>query len=300
MPISRPVVVTLAALSAICVAALCHGVRNSEPAPAVTTAPAEPVLPLDSYQLSRRDVHTIEAAEDILILACMRKQGLAWRMLPEPGAEEADSRHTRRYGIMDAGAAARHGYHLPPLSPNQARREAVWQAREKLPSRERLAAYGAKGVSGGCRGQARPRATGGVPPNWMNVLNKHSSQAFAAAQRAPEVVAVIQKWSACMAEAGHRYRDPFAASGDPTWWRSERPSARERSVAQTDVRCKEKVGLVSVWVQADRRAQLDTIREHPEDFRMLAASKSASLNAAHTILRSSRSSAADRSPQAQR
>ncbi|MEV4113417.1 hypothetical protein [Nonomuraea sp. NPDC049695] len=288
MPLrARPVlIVTLTALPLIAAAAVVSYVSVS----VSDASPAEPVpaamsLPFDAYELSQFDVHTIEAAQDVLIGACMREQGLTWQSLPAPTAAGTRSPHARRYGIMDAGDAGRYGYHLPSPSPTQARRDAVWAAREKLPATEKLALDGAKGHGGGCRGRARAQVTGKAPQDWLEPLNRYASQTFEAAQRAPEVVAVIREWSACMKEAGYPYPGPFEAVGDGTWWKTQQPSDRERAVARADMRCKQETDLIPIWAEADRRVQLGVLRQHAGEFRRMAEAKKALLDLARDTLR---------------
>ncbi|MEW9555520.1 hypothetical protein [Nonomuraea sp. NPDC050783] len=281
---ARPLLITLTALPLIAAAAVvCHlSVSDVSPAEPASAAMS---LPFDAYELSQFDVHTIEAAQDVLIGACMREQGLTWQSLPAPSAAGTRSPHARRYGIMDADDAARYGYHLPSPTAAQARRNAVWAAREKLPSGEKLTLDGAKGHHGGCRGRARAQVTGKAPQDWLEPLNRYSSQAFEAAQRAPEVLAVIREWSACMKEAGYLYPGPFEAVGDGAWWKTEQPSDRERAVARADIRCKQKTNLIPIWAEADRRVQLGVIRQHPGEFRRMAEAKKALLGLARNILR---------------
>ncbi|WP_128512407.1 hypothetical protein [Streptomyces inhibens] len=106
------------------------------------------VLPFDAYAISTPQIHTIESAEDLLIRDCMREHGRGWNTLPGPSGIDWAPSNRRRYGLIESEIAARFGYHLPPTPQELTRREAVWDARKKLPEREQLAAFGKKGGAG--------------------------------------------------------------------------------------------------------------------------------------------------------
>ncbi|QXE38761.1 hypothetical protein KQY30_35705 [Streptomyces sp. GMY02] len=277
----------LSLVTAITVPRATSETPRAEPAAPATTGRASAILlPFDAYQFSPSDTDTIEAAEDVLIRACMREQRLDWHMLPPPrSAGETESLNIRRYGLTGPETAARYGYHLPPPTRAEADREAVWDARDRLPSREKLVAFGENGVTGGCWGQAHARLLRDVPRDRTSLLGRYTVEAFDAARRTPEVKAETREWSRCMKRAGFNYADPFEAFGDPAWGKTARPSARELTAARTDVRCKEETNLLRIWVRTDERVQRDAIREHHDDFQEFAATKESWLNAAHRTLR---------------
>ncbi|MGP4111502.1 hypothetical protein ACTWP5_11355 [Streptomyces sp. 4N509B] len=254
------------------------------PPPENDAQPGALLLPLDAYKFTALDTHTIASAEDVLIRACMRERGFDWEALPPPSARHADPPNLRRYGLTDPADASRYGYHLPPPTPAQERREAVWDARDELPPEQRLAAFGENGATGGCWGEAHAELQRGVTAPDMSVLVRYISQAYDEARRAPEVVAVLDAWRACMAGAGFDYADPLEAFNDPAWGESPRPSARERAVAEADVRCKRETDLVAVWSGTEERVQREVIRENPGDLASFGAWKDGWLAAARATL----------------
>ncbi|MET8831724.1 hypothetical protein ABZX40_38315 [Streptomyces sp. NPDC004610] len=241
------------------------------------------LLPFDAYEFTALDAHTIESAEDVLIRGCMRELGFDWEVLPLPSVQHADPPNFRRYGLTDADAA-RYGYHLPPPTSVQERREAVWDARDELPPDELLAAFGENRATGGCWGEAHAQLQRGLTSGDMSLLAQYSSQAFDEARRAPEVVTTIGAWSACMTLVGFDYADPLLAFSDPAWKESPGPSDRERAVAEADLECKKKTDLVEVWSDTEKRVQRHIIRENPEDFMELGAWKDGWLTTARATL----------------
>ena len=236
-------------------------------------------VPLNDYKLSRLDLQTIEYAEDFLTRDCMRDLGMDWKMLPPPSNQDPDPLDRRRYGLIEPEIATRFGYHLPPPAPELAARESVWAHRERLPPTQRRAAYGDDG-QGGCRAEARNHLRKDIPDLDRSRLYDFSAEAFKASLKDPEVVQVFRTWRTCMKAEGLRYSDPLEPFGDAAWAESKRPSAQEIAVAETDVRCKQETGLVSVWSGVEERIQLDVIRSHHEDFEGFMRAKNAELNAA--------------------
>lgn len=256
--------------------------RDSDPQPYGVA------LPFDAYRLSTLDIHTVEAAEDVLVRACMRTRGMDWETLPLPSAADAEPPNARRYGLIDPAAAARYGYHLPPPSTAEARRQAIWAKRGRLPARQRLAAFGKGGTSGGCWGRAHARLLRGVSLDRLSQLDRYAMKTFAAARRTHQVAAATRAWSRCMGRAGFDYADPFAATGDPAWRRSGRPTARELSAARADIRCKDETGLIRIWSRADERVQREAIRAHSAEFEAIGQTRKRWLDAARRTLREER------------
>jgi hypothetical protein len=276
---------SLCAVLLLVVAGCATGSPRAAPAvPEVDAAARALHLPFDRYKLSTLDIHTIEHAEDLLVRECMRDHGLDWQMLPPPGRQDPDPRNRRRYGLIERELAERFGYHIPPLSPKLAEREAVWTQRDRLPLAERAAAYGSDG-RGGCASRARDALREDLPKVDETRLYDYSGAALDASQRDPAVVRVLDEWGACMAAADFRYPTPAAAFDDPDWAASSRPSAREIAVAEADVRCKRRTHLVEAWSAAETRIQLEVIRAHPADFAGFRMVKDTHLAAARGVIR---------------
>ncbi|MFE7133887.1 hypothetical protein ACFVIM_23830 [Streptomyces sp. NPDC057638] len=247
------------------------------------------VLPFDAHELSGHEIETVESAEDRLIGDCMRAQSLPWKPLPPLTEGDTDPPHLRRYGLADPYAAARYGYHVLPPTLAQQRRAAVRDARARLPARQRRAAYGADGSTGGCRARAHARMLRHVRPSSAGLLAQYSAQTFDTARRHPDVTAANRRWSHCMKRSGHPYSDPYRAFADTAWQAASRPSAHEKSVAQADVRCKQQTGFLAVWIRTDRHVQRAAIQAQPAHFRAFAQTRTDLLATARHVLHTSSS-----------
>lgn len=283
---------SMAALALLVLAAGCSSAPPKAPvhkeagtfsAPAVGVEAQRLILPFDAYAMTTPDIHTIEAAEDVMIRDCMGERGMGWNALPRPSGLDLDPPNRRRYGLIESEVADRFGYHLPPRPPELARREAAWQARQRLPDREQLAAFGKDGA-GGCWKRAHEALLQNVPQADQSLFNRRAREVFGASRRDRAVLRVFGEWSACMKKKGVRYTSPLKAMGDAGWGTSTRPSPREISVARSDVRCKEETGLVAVWADVETRMQRDVIRRHPGEFRAWKAEKDQWLRAARRAL----------------
>ncbi|MGW7364903.1 hypothetical protein ACWGI8_16090 [Streptomyces sp. NPDC054841] len=233
--------------------------------------------------MSTPQIHTIESAEDLLIRDCMRAQGMGWKALPRPSGIDRQPSNRLRYGLVEPELATRFGYHLPPEHPETTRREAAWEAREKLPDREQLAAFGKEG-GGGCWKQAHESLRRGLPQVDQSQFNRRIGAAFSASRRDPAYARVVREWSACLKEKGFRYANPLAVMRDAEWAKSTRPSRREIAVAQADVQCKQQTELVTAWVAVETRIQNEVIRSHPAEFRARKVRKDHWLAAARRVI----------------
>ncbi|MGP3930000.1 hypothetical protein [Nonomuraea sp. KM88] len=238
-------------------------------------------MPFDRYNFSPKDMSLLKSAEDLFIHDCMRARGMKWQVLPPAVEDEIEPPNRRRYGVIEPEVARLFGYHPAPALPSVARRSAVHELRmEHLSATERHAAYG---KADGCLKHARDRIQQGVPPVDAKLFNKLIFDTFAQSKRDSQVVRAFQVWSACMRDDGLHYPDPLAAAGDQRWDHDE-PTQEERRAAQTDVRCKAKSDMISVWSAAEKRLQDAAIRAHPAQFRTLQAAKDRQLDTARRIL----------------
>ncbi|MGP3977314.1 hypothetical protein ACTWQF_25565 [Streptomyces sp. 8N114] len=244
------------------------------------------IVPFDAYNISPAEGMTIDLAEDSLVGDCLRGRGMKWAALPYPAERDIEPPNRRRYGVVEPDAARVFGYHDPQDRPSMARLHAERDARtEKLSAEEQRAAYGDKAKSGpgGCLKKARDKLMKGAPEINVSLFNKRIKDAFDASQRDGKVKRAFHAWSGCMKEAGFHYKDPLAAVTDERWG-AKKPSRREIRAARADVRCKEKTGVVRIWMAAEKRIQTDSVRRHPKEFRALKANKGAQLKAARRIL----------------
>lgn len=238
-------------------------------------------VPFDRYNFSPKDLSLLKGAEDVLVHDCMRARSMKWQMLPPAVEDEIEPAHRRRYGVIEPEVARLFGYHLAPQLPSVARRGAAQQLRmERLSATERQAAYG---KADGCLKQANDRIQRGVPPVDAKLFNKLIFDTFAQSKRDSQVVRAFRVWSTCMRDDGLHYADPLAAASDQRWDDDE-PTQEERRTAQTDMRCKAKSDMISVWSAAEKRLQDAAIRAHPAQFRALQAAKDQQLVTARRIL----------------
>ncbi|MFE1911259.1 hypothetical protein [Streptomyces anandii] len=275
-------------------------VRPAHPAPrarpSVTPSPSGPaatararalLLPYDRYELTPGDLATVQAAEDAVMVSCMRAQGRSWT--PLPAATDADPPNRARYGVIEADVAARYGYHQPPSPPGVAGRGTAEDARNaRLTQADADAAFGKAGASqsvGGCWKTAHDALREDVPNSPHNVLDELTTSSFDDSLKDSRVRHALSRWSACMEKSGYSYGTPLDAAADSKWQRTDRPSRQETSVALADVRCKERTRLVEEWSAVERAWQREFIRERPGQFRALALAKDTWLRAARAALR---------------
>ncbi|TWV56355.1 hypothetical protein FRZ03_04485 [Streptomyces misionensis] len=267
------------------------------PGPTASAVTAGPVasaqarallLPYDRYEMTPADVLTVEAAEDALMVPCMRAQGRTWKPLPR--AADADPPNRSRYGVIEPGVAERYGYHQPPPPPGVARRTAAENARNaELTQADADAAFGrATGHSSsvdGCWKTAHDRLRRHVPASDHALLDELTLRSFETSLKEPRVRGKLALWKSCMKRSGFSYATPLDAADDPAWAGTKRPARRELLIATADVRCKTSTGLVDLWKQAETAWQQDFVNRHAEAFHALARAKEVWLRAARAALR---------------
>ncbi|MFF3380859.1 hypothetical protein ACFYXF_48945 [Streptomyces sp. NPDC002680] len=259
-------------------------VRAAPAGPAASAEARELLLPFDTYKISKADDYLIAAAEDVLMRDCMKDAGVGWTPREPVPAAGTDPPNRRRYGVIEAAVARRYGFHAPPDPAAEVRFTTERDRRaNSLDEEGQFAAYGADGT-GGCWKRAHERLLDGVPESDYGILNRYAKQAFEDGRRDGAVREVFRAWSACVKKDGFRYPDPLTAANDPAWGGSTTPSARELRAAESDVRCKEKTGLVTVWSAAETRIQRNLTEEHTAAFRALRATREGYVAAARRVL----------------
>ncbi|MGV9882057.1 hypothetical protein [Streptomyces sp. NPDC003006] len=260
----------------------------ADPPPQPTGVPAAGrearhlALPFDTYDLSTADMQTVETAVDVLVGRCLRRQGIAWQSLSLPRGE-ADPTHRRRYGVMEPLIAERFGYHLPPDTPEAAKRQRQHKARARLPMDVQIAAFGKTGT-GGCWKKAHTSLLRQGPGPDIDRLYAHHTKTLAASRQQAPVTRAVRAWKTCMLAKGYRYEDPYEAGADKRWWNSRRPSQRELATAVADVACKEETRLAIIWAGAETRLQREIIRTHGAEFERAATAKRRRLAFARGVL----------------
>ncbi|MFH8407085.1 hypothetical protein ACH4FX_20155 [Streptomyces sp. NPDC018019] len=243
--------------------------RPSVPAP--TQEVRDLVLPLDQYALDSPQVARIAAAQDRLIAACMARQGLDWKLLPERSTGLWP--HRGRYGLIEPEPAERYGYHALPDPESETKEARIAEREKELTAEQRAAAYGKDGTSG-CEQQAERELLRGVPKVDFGVVDRVSQAAYEKSQRDPAVRKAFARWSSCMRAKGFSYADPMAANNDPAWNADAKtPTRAEIATARADVTCKRRTSLVSVWWKADIAYQKRAIKERAGQFGKIRAAR---------------------------
>jgi len=278
----------LPAVAALCVALTACGVPDGGGGgerfvPAGEQARAL-VLPFDEHTLSPFEIRTLGHAEDLLVRDCMREHGMGWEVLPAPEEEGTDPPHRRRYGVIEARTAERHGYGVAAAAADEARVEEVREGRQSLPATEHRVAHGDE-TGPGCLEEAARDMAEGVPDMDHALLNSYIETAFESSLADPAVADALATWSACMADRGFDYGEPSEAADDARWrGRGGDPSDEEVGVATADVDCKEEVALVATWRDAEAAVQHGLIEEHPEDFALFAQVRQDRLERAREVM----------------
>ncbi len=117
-------------------------------------------------------------------------------------------------------------------------------------------------------------------------FNEFKSKTYSESQNEPETQRAMKAWRACMRSMGFDYASPIEAGSDSQWWAKgdEKASAGEILVAKSDVKCKEKSRLVQHWFRAEKRLELESIRDHSEYFRKLKSANQRYLDNSRAVL----------------
>lgn len=224
-------------------------------APNATTHPAE-FLPIARYSLTTSDTELLEKARAQKVRTCMAGYGLTLPTQPPITADDTD----RRYGVTVADDVADFGYHAPthpmpsalPLTRDQRLALSGPEGIGK-PADTAVALAGHPVLAGGCQQQALDAVFGDrTPLPGSDVAAGISHDGYQQSMRDPAVVKAFGTWSACMKTKGFGYADPVRAAAAFT---GPAPTAKEKKVAAADAACKQQVGLVPVWFQAETRAE---------------------------------------------
>lgn len=246
--------------------------RSSAIGGAGTTVGQEPrPLPLDAYMYSDEQRAAVQQAENALAGECMRRYG--FDPLPVPDLPAPPALGDRRYFQVGLARAQQFGYSVDDLIvAAQSAMDAV--AQTPMTDSYARALYGTSGPQQ--RGAARPggsRGPGGATPSdgclgearatvagedtnggLAQLVSRLQLEAFDRSQHAPSTEHAIADWAACMQGRGFTYRTPADATNDPRW-SSPGATPEEIATAVADMGCKESVGLVDIWYQAEVEEQ---------------------------------------------
>lgn len=237
------------------------------------------VLPLDAYRLTQDEHSLVRRALLILATRCMRARGFTDITLPTSvvGGAPDSLGHSRRYGVTDADAARRYGYHLPPNTDSERNSAELDRWLSKQAASELDAVYGTDDESGCTEsaqkelGHDRLAASFG----WFTDLDFKSLEQ---SERDRRVIAAIHDWRSCMRREGWTYAGPYDATGDRRW-NLDSPAipTQEISAAAADVGCKRKTRLVETWVTVETEIQQDYIRRNSHELARLTEARRALL-----------------------
>lgn len=222
--------------------------------------------PIEMTDLSLNQRYAQYYAEDLLMVECMKETGNTWTPINPP--QQYLSADRRRYGIMDLPAASTYGYQLPP-PPREA--SARFARINRLTPEEERAAFGADGRHG-CYGKAHKKITGSIPEVDLKLFNELNRKSLQESKKDPAVTQAITSWKECMQDAGYTYSDPFDAAGDPSW-SGNNVTKEEVVAAVTDLHCKEKVNLISIWAGREYSLQKEYIQQNSDYFTRITKSK---------------------------
>lgn len=101
----------------------------------------------------------------------------------------------------------------------------------------------------GCQEEAGRTLTRGAKASFAK-FNDLKSSTFDAAKRDHGVPKAAARWSTCMEAAGFDYATPWDAA--KKWGAEGEPAEREISTAVSDVKCKQKTGMVKIWFSTEK------------------------------------------------
>ncbi|MFG1807563.1 hypothetical protein [Streptomyces sp. NPDC049040] len=224
-------------------------------------------LPIQNYMESDELRHQASLAVTKLATACLESGGLHFR--PGPSSyQEPPSLMAGRYGPVNL-QQAKYGYHFMTAIQDV-------KAARVQPSKSELSRVNT------CFSSAEST----IPePGQGDVINKIKDDGWVQAMSLPAVQASFLQWSKCMAAAGYDYSTPQAVMQEKSWdWKSDKPSAREISVATRDVTCKEESGTVEAWFSGESSLEKKAIGLHRQELDKTSAQLKAKATVVSDIL----------------
>ncbi|MFS0694288.1 hypothetical protein [Streptomyces nitrosporeus] len=284
--------------------------ENGSPGPA--SAPVVPVidsandrpLPLDTYLVNPDQLSLINKAYTKSVSLCMARFGFDHKPVMDPPApRDSDAPKTRtdgRYGHQNAQLMAKWGYHpeggfpADPPAPGAARKTSPDMVTAGRGTSDPEKAFGPGGqvVNGktvpyhGCMGEAVKKLTGSADGDLYDpqIAVDVKMETLVRSQEDGRTREVFAAWSRCMKAAGHVYRDPLAAGGDPEWKNSPLPGTRELEVAKADAECRHENNVVGVWYAVDFALQEKAVAENAAALSRVKAELDRKVKAAGQVL----------------
>ncbi|MQA95652.1 MAG: hypothetical protein GEV11_13720 [Streptosporangiales bacterium] len=265
VPFSAVALVVTALLAAACSGSGGAATAPDEPPLGTVTTPSsadEVELPLDPYLgVDVRD--EVDTAIDRVVRDCMRKHGQRWSAVDYRGRIDELSA-TDPYLFVSEEQARERGYR-PDHDPIAKRMERAAPGRELDEAGEAVYVGGPgapKGVpEGGCSAEGQ-RSVGAPPAGDTTLPETLANRAREQAETDSRVEAAVRAWSACMRQAGYRYRGPENAAADPRWAGGGAAGPQETKAARADVTCKATSRLTGTWVAAQNAYQRKQIERN--------------------------------------
>ncbi|WP_147375529.1 hypothetical protein [Jiangella rhizosphaerae] len=271
----------VAATAVLAVAPGCASDPGAPPAPPGEADAAHLALPIEPYLVGPDDAAVLDRATVTLVERCLRRFGEdADLPVPDPGPRLGPTE--RRYGLTDPAVAATHGYHLAGDATRSGPAPVAVDDTVLLGATTPGATVAGLAVpEGGCVGEAS-RAVGGAPGS-AEIVQRINADSVSGAMTDPRVVAAFAAWSACMADAGYDYDDPWQPPADG-WLEDATPSTEEIAVATADVACKESTRLVAIWHHVDVELQEELVAAHEAELALVERDNRRRLEAAREVL----------------
>ncbi|TVZ83634.1 hypothetical protein FB157_12228 [Streptomyces sp. BK340] len=204
------------------------------------------------------------------------------------------------YGVDDPDVAAEHGYHNRSQDTEESTQPQEWPAEQYVAltgmfdSGDSHRAHGNPVPEGGCLGEATRRIYGPAPKTtkagglkltgYFSLPLELWYESHKKARKDPAWKKADRAWSACMKEQGFRYPDPDEASVDTAWYRTEKPSDKEKKTASADARCKLDTDYIDTVHTIESRAQKKVIGERKQDLDAMRAANERAVGNARTII----------------
>lgn len=245
--------VQLSALFLVAIMAGCSDAVNSGH-PAATAVPSGPVTPvavptfassaglhypLSPYMLSDEQQGELSYLGVYLTKNCVTRRGFSFDSTLRTADLDVSIRaeyeaQSRLWGISDAAAARRFGYHLPAWLIGDMKPQPIGS----FPVRDRAAV-----IACGSRTLRILRsALGPDAGNTLPLVAQIQAESYTEAVSSAQVRAAFARWSACMSRYGYKYNSPFAPAA--AFNLNGPVSKREIQTAQADLRCKARSNLL--------------------------------------------------------
>jgi hypothetical protein len=216
----------------------------------------------------------IDAAGEGVIARCMEERGFTYTEDVFPWDYNYEQAQYV-YGVTDPDSAAVNGLrsaiwmdsvnaHVGADSPEPSEEylDALYGGDEMVITDEETGVELARYAPSSCTGQALDQVT----PDWarMDYLQQQAMDILVRVEDPTEssdmVKAGFKRWSACMAESGYQYADPWAPDED---FASEQPTAEEIRVAVASAECMHSSGLLRDWSRARAEETQRLLEESP-------------------------------------